>query len=165
MFVLVHQPPFSLGDHCGAALDEADWLPLFEAHHVRAVFAGHDHAYERMERRGVRYFVSGGGGAPVYREHGCAAYDRAARRVYRPVHHLLRVRVEGTNVEVTALAVADGAPIDRVRFAAGEPAFAMDAPPLLPARTVRAGAPTWTYAGGAVLFVLLGLAVRRRRLR
>ena len=165
IFVLVHQPPLSLGDHCGAALDEADWLPLFEQHHVRAVFAGHDHAYERMERRGVRYFVSGGGGAPVYREKSCAAVDRAAKRVYRSVHHLLRVRVEGTNVEVTALAVADGAPIDRVRFAAGEPAFAMDAPALSPALEARTGAPPWTYAGGAIIFVLLGIAVRRRRVR
>ena len=165
VFVLVHQPPLSLGDHCGAAIDQAEWLTLFEQHHVRAVFAGHDHAYERMERRGVRYFVSGGGGAPVYREHECAAFDRAAKRSYRSVHHLLRVRVEGTNVEVTALAVADGSPIDRVRFGAGEPAFAMDAPPLHPSRESRAGAPPWTFAGGAVIFVLLGVAIRRRRLR
>ena len=165
VFVLVHQPPFSLGDHCGAALDEADWLPLFEQHHVRAVFAGHDHAYERMERRGVRYFVSGGGGAPLYREKGCTVFDRAAKRVYRPVHHLLRVRVEGTNVEVTALAVADGAPIDRVRFGAGEPAFAMDAPPLDAAGGAHSAARPWSYAGGAIIFVLLGIAIRRRRVR
>jgi len=168
IFVLVHQPPLSLGDHCGAAIDQAEWLTLFEQHHVRAVFAGHDHAYERMERRGVRYFVSGGGGAPVYREHDCSVFDRAAKRSYRSVHHLLRVRVEGTNVEVTALAVADGSPIDRVRFGAGEPAFAMDAPLLDhggPARESRGGAPPWTFAGGAIVFVLLGVAIRRRRVR
>jgi len=165
VFVLVHQPPLSLGDHCGSAIDEADWLKLFEQHHVRAVFAGHDHAYERMERRGVRYFVSGGGGAPVYREKSCAAFDRAAKRSYQPVHHLLRVRVEGTNVEVTALAVADGSPIDRVRFGAGEAAFAMDAPPLGPVAEARTGAPPWTLAGGAMIFVLLGIALRRRRVR
>jgi len=165
VFVLVHQPPLSLGDHCGAALDEADWMTRFEQHHVRAVFGGHDHAYERMERRGVRYFVSGGGGAPVYAEKSCAAFDRAAKRSYRPVHHLLRVRVEGTNVEVTALAIGDQAPIDRVRFAGGEPAFAMDAPPLRPAVEARAATTPWTYAGGAIVFVLLGVAVRRRRVR
>jgi 3',5'-cyclic AMP phosphodiesterase CpdA len=165
VFALVHQPPLSLGDHCGSALEEADWLALFEAHHVRAVFAGHDHAYERMERRGVRYFVSGGGGAPVYSEKSCAAFDRAAKRSYRPLHHLLRVTVDGANVEVTALAVADGAPIDRVDFAAGEPLFAMDAPPLSPAVAERRGPPRWTLAGGAVIFVLLGLAIRRRRVR
>jgi hypothetical protein len=165
IFALVHQPPLSLGDHCGAALDEVEWLPLFEEHHVRAVFAGHDHAYERMERRGVRYFVSGGGGAPVYSEKRCAVFDRAAKRAYRPVHHLLRVRVEGTNVEVTALAVADGAPIDHVQFAAGEPLFAMDAPSLLPAREGGSVSRPWTLAGGAVIFVLLGVALRRRRVR
>ena len=165
IFVLVHQPPLSLGDHCGSALDELEWLPLFEQHHVRAVFAGHDHAYERMERRGVRYFVSGGGGAPVYSEKSCAAFDRAAKRSYRAVHHLLRVRVEGTNVEVTALAVADGAPIDQIQFAAGEPLFAMDAPSLTPPREARTSTPPWTLAGGAAIFVLLGLAIRRRRVR
>jgi hypothetical protein len=165
VFVLEHQPPLSLGDHCGAALDQADWMALFESHHVRAVFAGHDHAYERMERRGVRYFVSGGGGAPTYAEKQCAAFDRAAKRSYRSVHHLLRVRVEGTNVEVTALGIADGSPIDQVRYAAGEPAFAMDAPPLVPARQARVGAPPWTLAGGALVFVLIGVVVRRRRLR
>jgi 3',5'-cyclic AMP phosphodiesterase CpdA len=165
VFVLVHQPPLSLGDHCGAALDEVDWLTLFEQHHVRAVFAGHDHAYERMERRGIRYFVSGGGGAPVYGEKSCAVFDRAAKRAYRPVHHLLRVRVEGPNVDVTALAVADGAPLDHVQFAAGEPQFAMDAPSLAPVREARGGAPPWTLAGGAMMFVLLGIVVRRRRVR
>ncbi|HEY2749050.1 MAG TPA: metallophosphoesterase [Polyangia bacterium] len=165
VFVLVHQPPFSLGDHCGAALDQADWLPLFEAHHVRAVFAGHDHAYARMERRGVRYFVSGGGGAPLYAERSCAAFDRAAKRVYLPVHHLMRVQVDGPSVDITVLAVADGAPIDHVRFAAGEPVFAMDAPPLSPAGELRAATHPWTLAAAALAFVLVGLALRRRRAR
>ncbi len=165
VFVLVHQPPLSLGDHCGSAVAEADWLALFEQHHVRAVFAGHDHAYARMERRGVRYFVSGGGGAPVYAEHHCAEYDRAAKRVYLPVHHLLRVHVDGPNVDVTAVAVTDAAPIDHVRFLAGEPAFAMDAPPLSPARELHASSPPWTLAGAALAFVMLGVAIRRRRAR
>lgn len=164
VFVLVHQPPLSLGEHCGAAIDQTEWLTLFEQHHVRALFAGHDHAYARMERRGVRYFVSGGGGAPVYAEHPCAAYDRAAKRMYVPVHHLLRVHVDGPTVDVSAIALADAAPIDHVRFSAGEPAFAMDAPPL--GGHARAhGTPTWTFAGGAIAFLLLGIAARRRRAR
>jgi calcineurin-like phosphoesterase family protein len=170
VFVLVHQPPFSLGDHCGSALAQADWLTLFEQHHVRAVFAGHDHAYERMERRGVRYFVSGGGGAPVYDEQACAAFDRAAKRLYRPVHHLLRVRVDGPNVEIAALPMGAGgalaAPLDEVRYAAGEQAFAMDAPPLEPAAPAqRAATPPWTLAGGAIIFLLLGAFVRRKKIR
>lgn len=160
VFAVVHQPPLSVGEHCGEALAQADWVALFEQYRVRAVFAGHDHAYERLERRGVRYFVSGGGGAPVYRERDdCARFDRAARRAYRPVHHLLRVRVDGPSVEVAALPVDGGAPIEVTRFVAGEALFAMDAPPIAPERET----PTWTLAGGAIAFLLLGLLVRRRR--
>lgn len=164
VFVLEHQPPLSVGDHCGSALDQAAWMALFEQYHVRAVFAGHDHAYERMERRGVRYFVSGGGGAPVYDEHSCAAFDRAARRTYRPVHHLLRVRVDGPHVEVAALGLDGATPIEVTELSAGEPEFAMDAPPLVPAATSSSARP-WAMAGGAAFFLLLGVFVRRRRPR
>jgi hypothetical protein len=161
VFVLEHQPPLSMGGHCGSALEQADWMKLFEQYRVRAVFAGHDHAYERLERRGVRYFVSGGGGAPVYEERAsCPASDRASRRVYLPVHHILRVRVDGPHVEVAALPLDGGPPLDVSRMSAGEPAFAMDAPPL---QAPSSDSRMWTLAGGAVLFFLLGLVVRRRR--
>jgi MYXO-CTERM domain-containing protein len=96
----------------------------------------------------------------VYAERHCASFDRAARRVYRAVHHLLRVRVDGPQVEVAALPADGGPPLEVTRFFADEPLFAMDAPPLVaPTETP----PTWTLAGGAVAFVLLGLLVRRRR--
>jgi 3',5'-cyclic AMP phosphodiesterase CpdA len=162
VFAMVHQPPLSVGGHCGAALAQAEWVALFEQYRVRAVFAGHDHAYERMERRGVRYFVSGGGGAPVYSESDtCAPFDRAARRTYRAVHHLLGVHIDGARVEVAALPVDGGPPLEVTRFAADEPLFAMSAPPLAPATET----PSWTLAGGAIVFLLLGLLIRRRRAR
>lgn len=162
LFVLEHQPPLSVGGHCGSGLAQAEWMALFEKYGVRAVFAGHDHAYERMERRGIRYFVSGGGGAPVYAERTtCPPADRAARRVYLPVHHILRVRVDGPHVEVAALPLDGGAPLDVTRFSAGEPRFAMDAPPLMPqpAGNMR----PWTLAGGAMIVFVVGLLLRRRR--
>ena len=34
-------------------------------HPIEAVFAGHEHFYERGEVDGLRYFVIGGGGAPL----------------------------------------------------------------------------------------------------
>ena len=113
---------------------------LFEAYGVRAVFAGHDHAYERMERRGVRYFVSGGGGAPVYRRAELLpTFDRAAKRMYRPATPSdARARRRRRASTSRRSRVADGAPIDDVRFSVGEPAFAMDAPPLSPEREARA---------------------------
>jgi hypothetical protein len=161
VFVLEHQPALSVGAHCGEALAQADWVELFERHRVRAVFAGHDHAYERMERNGVRYFVSGGGGAELYAESACAALDRAARRVYLPVHHLLRVRVSGPEVTVEALPLDGGVPLDVTRFSRGEAMFATDAPPL------RRGEKSagWSIAGGCIAFALVGLFLRRRRRR
>lgn len=159
-FVLVHQPPLSVGTHCGASLEEAEWVRLFEEHRVSAVFAGHDHAYERMERNGVRYFVSGGGGAPLYEEAACSPVDRAAKRAYRPVFHLLRVRVDGPSVEVAALPLDESPPLELIRFATGEPMFAANAPPLGPARPESH---SWSLAGGALALVLIGLLVRRRR--
>jgi hypothetical protein len=161
VFVLLHQPPFSVGEHCGSALAMPEWVALFERYRVRAVFAGHDHAYERMERNGVRYFVSGGGGAPLYSERvSCASFDRAARRVYRSEYHLLRVRVDRHGVDVAAIPVDDGAPtLDSVRFAAGEPMFAADAPRLVEAPPAR----PWVLAGCAGAVLCFGVFVRRRR--
>src|SRR5207245_4942558 len=34
-------------------------------HPIEAVFAGHEHFYERGEINGLKYFVLGGGGAPL----------------------------------------------------------------------------------------------------
>jgi 3',5'-cyclic AMP phosphodiesterase CpdA len=160
VFVAIHQPPLSVGGHCGSAVEQAAWVELFERHRVRAVFAGHDHAYERLERRGVRYFVAGGGGAPTYAERDCAGYDRAARRVYLPVHHLLRVRVSGPSVEVTALPVGGAPPIETVAFAAGEPTFAVDAPPIV---VEQPRAWRWTIAAAALALLAYGGLRQRRR--
>jgi 3',5'-cyclic AMP phosphodiesterase CpdA len=162
VFVLLHQPPFSVGDHCGAALVMREWVELFERHRVRAVFAGHDHAYERMERNGVRYFVSGGAGAPLYAERSsCASMDQAALRVYRSQYHLLRVRVDRHSVEVTALPIDDAdPPLDRVRFAADEPTFATDGPRLAEEPASRR---PWLVGSGLGALALVGLFTRRRR--
>ena len=39
---------------------------LFIKTGVKAVFAGDDHRYDRMERSEVLYIITGGGGAPIY---------------------------------------------------------------------------------------------------
>jgi hypothetical protein len=130
VFVFLHQPPFSTGGHCGSAIAEREWVALFERYHVRAVFGGHDHLYERLERGGVRYFVTGGGGAEVYPERpDCPRFDGAARRVFAAAHHFLRVRVVGDQVEVAAVAT-DGPPIETVRFSRAPAAVAGLEPPL-----------------------------------
>jgi hypothetical protein len=161
VFVLVHQPPLSVAEHCGAALEQADWMALFERYRVRAVFGGHDHAYERLERNGVRYFVSGGAGAPLYGQRtDCAPADQSSRRIFASQYHFLRVRADATTVSISALPLDDGPPLDEVRIVAGEPLFATDGPLLAP--PPRSNRP-WLLAGGALVFLLLGAALRRRR--
>jgi Calcineurin-like phosphoesterase len=78
--IFCHQAPFSSGPHGGAHVEEptvalrARYMPLFNAHHVRAVFSGHEHLFEHWvehytDSTGAHRMdlvVSGGGGAPIY---------------------------------------------------------------------------------------------------
>lgn len=76
-----HHPPFSSGPHGGVKIEppaaalRLRYLPLFRAHHVKALFTGHEHFFEHWVERyadstGRQYrldqIVSGGGGAPLY---------------------------------------------------------------------------------------------------
>jgi hypothetical protein len=71
IFVTIHQPLFPVGVHRGSSLDRypnfRDRLHLLLARNkVSAVFSGHEHLYNHQQRDGVHYFISGGGGAPLY---------------------------------------------------------------------------------------------------
>ncbi|MCE5237727.1 metallophosphoesterase [bacterium] len=73
IFVTLHQPLFPVSVHRGSALDRypnyRDRLHmLFARQKVSAVFSGHEHLYNHQQRDGVHYFISGGGGAPLYAE-------------------------------------------------------------------------------------------------
>ncbi len=70
----------------------ADTLhPLFKASRVKAVFGGHYHTYgPTREFDGIRYFITGGGGAelrPEYRKSGGE-------------YHFMKVKVTGENFDV-----------------------------------------------------------------
>jgi 3',5'-cyclic AMP phosphodiesterase CpdA len=104
VFVSMHHPPFSVSLHGGQAELREAWTPLFEKYQVAAVFSGHDHVYSRAERNGVRYFVSGGGGAPLYpRKKRSSDIDLEATKYFERVNHYLRVHVVGEFVEATAI--------------------------------------------------------------
>jgi hypothetical protein len=57
--VFLHHPPFSSDSHHGSEL-EMQWP--FASLGADAVFAGHAHLYERLDRAGIPYFVNGLGG-------------------------------------------------------------------------------------------------------
>ena len=172
VFVFFHQPSFSVGEFCGSAAEQGLWVPLFERARVRAVFTGHEHAYERLERNGVRYFVAGGGGAPLRpMRGGCPLYDQEALKVFRSTFHFLRVRVRGDEATLDAIGV-DGEVFDSARL--HEPSTAgsatavpyRDRPIGSPMRGESLPLPAWlmvAMAGlGVGLATLVAAAVRRR---
>ena len=59
-----HHPLYNDGRHHGADRDlRTQLLPLFERYGVNAVFAGHEHVYERMKiQNNIDYFVLGNSG-------------------------------------------------------------------------------------------------------
>jgi 3',5'-cyclic AMP phosphodiesterase CpdA len=119
IFVVMHHPPFSISLHGGATDLRERWTPLFEQYNVSAVFSGHDHVYERADHNGVRYFVSGGGGAPLYpRRPKPSAIDSAAVKKFERVLHYLRVTVTGNRLEVSAIR-ADGTAIETTTWTEG----------------------------------------------
>jgi hypothetical protein len=72
------------------------------------VIAGHDHIYERGFASGVRYVVSGGGGAPLY---GVEHPVPSTRRV-ESSHHFLEMTVQPTAIHMVAMR-DDGTLIER----------------------------------------------------
>ncbi len=113
-FAFVHQPPYSVGAYCGSERLQRRLVPILRRHGVRAVFAGHEHAYQHLERGGLRYFVTGGGGAPLYtRSTSCNAEDDMALRLFRAEHHYLRVQVDGDAATLMAVA-SNGEVLERV---------------------------------------------------
>lgn len=97
-----------------ASLPSKDALLLrgvLEAHagHMRAkaiVFSGHIHNYERFERHGVEYIVTGGGGAVPY-----PILYRGANDLYRdsgfPVYHYLTLEVKNHELHAVMWKVID----------------------------------------------------------
>jgi hypothetical protein len=119
VFVVMHHPPFSISLHGGAADLRERWTPLFEQYDITAVFSGHDHVYSRAEHHAVHYFVTGGGGAPLYpRRPRSHPIDLAAVKKFERVLHYLRVTVTGNRVEVTAVR-ADGTIIETTTWKDG----------------------------------------------
>jgi len=104
VFVFVHQPPYAVGTYCGSERLARRVVPILQRYSVRAVFAGHEHAYQHLERSGLRFFISGGGGAPLYvRSRACSREDDMSLRLFRAEHHYLRVQIEGDAATLLAI--------------------------------------------------------------
>jgi hypothetical protein len=176
--VVVHYSPWSAGPHGGNQRFLAAHLPeLLGAHKVDLLFAGHDHIYERGDGSPLKYIISGGGGAPLYKISSPTAQTRKAEATY----HFVEVAVTPTEVRTIAHRL-DGTVLDKCGFQKGQPwdCDVVPAPAPVAAPPPAAPAPSTSSsrcavaapgAGGAVpgqvavVALLLGGALARARRR
>jgi hypothetical protein len=66
-FVSAHHPPLTaVARRQGDNPEMTALMPMFEKYKVTAGFFGHDHNYQHYLKNGIHYFITGGGGAPLY---------------------------------------------------------------------------------------------------
>jgi predicted phosphodiesterase len=108
--VVMHHPVYSPGKH-GSTPGYQPSLPrLFQDAGVDLVLSGHDHLYSVTESLGgVRYVVTGGGGARTY-----ICSDRSFVDVCRAGHHFLYVDIDPRRILVRAVPTS-GEAFDRFR--------------------------------------------------
>ncbi len=118
LFILSHYPLFANGYHgngdpkTGKPAGRgrlALWnnlMPIFEEHKVTAYLAAHSHFYERSEKDGVTYVVTGGGGVglPTVTPGKFHPFSKAAARCY----HYCRFNITPEKAILKAVCVARG---------------------------------------------------------
>jgi len=68
IIIFMHRPMFPQAGYKKQPLAERDKLHrLFVSRRVRAVFAGHEHFFNKTEKDGILYIITGGGGARLIR--------------------------------------------------------------------------------------------------
>ncbi|MDF1530731.1 MAG: metallophosphoesterase [ANME-2 cluster archaeon] len=86
--VFMHMPPFDPRPGSEHAMTDSanaqDLISIFEQFQVDTVFAAHIHSYFNVTRNGVRYILSGGGGAPLVKD--------------APGHHYVLVNISHGNI-------------------------------------------------------------------
>jgi len=108
-FVIAHHPPLTaVARRQGENPHMTALMPLFEKYHLTAGFFGHDHNYQHYLNNGVHYFITGGGGAPLY------DVDKPPEGITKMVvstEHFLDIKVDGKTARVQAIKL-DGQPLE-----------------------------------------------------
>lgn len=105
ILVFTHDGPYSRGTHRGNKEAQRRLVPILARHRVDLVFSGHDHIYQRGEAGGIRYIVTGGGGANLYSA-ACGVAGKAKCAVddgmkhFAREHHYLVLTIEKTTLEM-----------------------------------------------------------------
>jgi hypothetical protein len=104
IIVLTHDGPYSRGLHRGNQVARERYVPILTRHKIDLLVAGHDHLYQRGEHEGLRYVVSGGGGASLY-EPTCGVRRKPkcipdGMQKLLTVHHYLVVTIDKETLEL-----------------------------------------------------------------
>lgn len=104
IIVLTHDGPYSRGDHRGNRIARDRYVPILAKYHVDLVLSGHDHIYQRGEAGGIRYVVSGGGGAGLYQA-SCGVEGKPAcppdgMQKFFSEHHYLTLSITADTLEM-----------------------------------------------------------------
>lgn len=109
VLAVFHQPAFSCSNHGSTQAVIDRWVPLFEEYDVDLVLNGHDHNYQRHQRSGVTYVVTGGGGADLYEMESCPEGTDPPIVSNDFQHHFLVMSVGPDRVDVEARSVGGDA--------------------------------------------------------
>ncbi len=114
-FVFAHHPPLTaVARRQGDNPQMTALIPMFEKYRVNAGFFGHDHNYQHYLKDGVNYFITGGGGAPLY------DVDKPPQGITKMVvstEHFLKVKIAGKTARVEAIKL-DGQPLETTELTA-----------------------------------------------
>jgi hypothetical protein len=91
--VLLHAPPHLDGHYapqpeCGFRQGEPEFMEIIHGHGVKLVCCAHGLGYDHHVRDGIRFVMSGGGGAALYLSYKNAGPDRGA------IFHAVEIAVE-----------------------------------------------------------------------
>ena len=114
--VVTHDGPYSRGTHGGNEVARKQYLPLLRKYGVNLLLAGHDHLYQRGNASGLRYFVSGGGGAALYNIK-CGVKNKRRCKVRDGMQHIAKayhyINFEVSRKRITACTKKpNGAPLE-----------------------------------------------------
>ncbi|MEO8874208.1 MAG: metallophosphoesterase family protein [Polyangiaceae bacterium] len=113
--VVLHQGVWSSGPHGdNPRLWQSGVVDLFRAHKIDLVLSGHDHIYERGDADGMKYVVSGGGGAPLYAIGKKLKTTRKAESTF----HFIETKIDGDKLAMTVRR-GDGSLLENCGFVKG----------------------------------------------
>jgi hypothetical protein len=96
-----HHPLYSSGQHASESRDviRPAMEPMLVRNAINVVFSGHEHEYERVApQKGIRYFVSGGGGRSLYKVKP-SSFDEVAVSE----HHFMVIEIAGDRLFFQAI--------------------------------------------------------------